>query len=276
MLSRNASALRWHTVALLGLISLATGLHALAQPAGVEKRERYRLSIGDVIEVVVAGEPDLSAPAPAGLEVGPDGRVGCPIVGMISVEGCTCEEAAKLVAKELGFDLYDREIIDAVAKEARADHDATEAHDEGAPDTMREIIVGFLEGKGGLTASAYLRHLVRVLRAIEAKGNAVVIGRGAGCVLANSFRVRVVAPFDLRVERIHVIDGVTLEQARRTVLESDRQRTGFVKGHFGCDPADPLSYDLIINTAGKSIEHTAELIVLGVRQFQQAALAAAK
>lgn len=185
-------------------------------------------------------------------------------------------EAAKLVAKELGFDLYDREIIDAVAKEARADHDATEAHDEGAPDTMREIIVGFLEGKGGLTASAYLRHLVRVLRAIEAKGNAVVIGRGAGCVLANSFRVRVVAPFDLRVERIHVIDGVTLEQARRTVLESDRQRTGFVKGHFGCDPADPLSYDLIINTAGKSIEHTAELIVLGVRQFQQAALAAAK
>ena len=101
MLSRNASALRWHTVALLGLISLATGLHALAQPAGVEKRERYRLSIGDVIEVVVAGEPDLSAPAPAGLEVGPDGRVGCPIVGMISVEGCTCEEAAKLVADGL-------------------------------------------------------------------------------------------------------------------------------------------------------------------------------
>ena len=59
MLSRNASALRWHTVALLGLISLATGLHALAQPAGVEKRERYRLSNGDVIEVVVAGEPLL-------------------------------------------------------------------------------------------------------------------------------------------------------------------------------------------------------------------------
>ena len=183
-------------------------------------------------------------------------------------------EAAKLVAKELGFDLYDREIIDAVAKEARTDTDTTKAHDEGAPDAMREIIVGFLEGRGGLTASAYLHHLVRVFRAIETKGNAVIIGRGASCVLSNSFRVRVVAPFDLRVERIHVIDGVTLEQARRTVLESDKQRKGFVKGHFGCDPDDPLTYDLIINTAGKSIEHTAELIVLGVRQFQQAAQAA--
>jgi len=178
------------------------------------------------------------------------------------------------VAKELGFDLYDREIIDAVAKEARADPETTKAQDEGAPDLMREIIVGFLEGRGGLTASAYLRHLVRVLRAIEAKGNAVIIGRGASCVLSKSFRVRIVAPFDLRVERIHVLDGVSLKQARRTVLESDKQRRQFVKGHFGCDPDDPLSYDLIINTAGKSIEHTAELIVLGVRQFQQAAQAA--
>jgi len=140
-----------------------------------------------------------------------------------------------------------------------------EASEERGPNLLRDILLGFLEGDH-LTEAAYLRALVRVLRHIADEGNAVIIGRGASCMLTGSYRVRVTAPFELRAERVRELDGVAEEQARRTVMESDRRRRDFVRGHFGCDPDCPLAYDLVINTEHTSIEHAAQLILTGFRQ----------
>jgi polysaccharide export outer membrane protein len=61
----------------------------------------YRLAPGDVIDVIVAGEPELSSD-PNGILVGPDGRIGVPEVeGSLEVAGRTCDEVAEAIRKAL-------------------------------------------------------------------------------------------------------------------------------------------------------------------------------
>lgn len=68
--------------------------------------QTYRIGAGDVLEVQVLGEPDLSVPAP-GLAVGPDGSVVLPFVGPVAAVGNTCEE----VAERVRLALIEREIL---------------------------------------------------------------------------------------------------------------------------------------------------------------------
>jgi len=67
-----------------------------APTAGTPEVAPYVLGLGDVIQVVVTGEPELSRTAP-GLVIGPDGRIAYPPLGMIEATGKTCEQLAETI-----------------------------------------------------------------------------------------------------------------------------------------------------------------------------------
>lgn len=176
---------------------------------------------------------------------------------------------ASLVAQELGFELYDKEILNQVAERLGAEPKHIEQHDERGPDLVGGIVLQLLEGKRP-TEATYLRTLVKVMRQIAKQGSAVIVGRGGSYVLLDSFRVRIVAPEPVRVARIAELHDLDEKTARRNVLETDRQRTNFVRAHFGCDINNPLGYDLVINTEHCSIEHATHMILQGFRDRQEA------
>jgi cytidylate kinase len=169
---------------------------------------------------------------------------------------------ARLVAKELGFPLYDKEIVEHVARLSGADPAQIARMDEHRPDFWGNLVLQFLEGKRPTEAS-YLRALVRALKEISTQGDAVILGRAATCILKSSFRVRIVCPEDLRATRIAGIHGVDECKARRLVMDSDRERHHFVHAFFGCDPCDCLLYDLVVNTERCTLDHAATLVVRG-------------
>ena len=80
---------------ILGAPSTATGQAPVAQA------EHYRMAAGDVLEILVTGEPELSVTAPLGLKIARDGRIGFPHLGHIEVADLTCDEAAELIATGL-------------------------------------------------------------------------------------------------------------------------------------------------------------------------------
>lgn len=176
---------------------------------------------------------------------------------------------ASLVAQELGFELYDKEILNQVAERLGADPRQIEHHDERGPDLVGGIILQLLEGKRP-TETMYLRTLIKVMRQIAKQGHAVIVGRGGSYILPESYRVRIMAPEPVRVARISELHKLEEKAARRAILEIDRQRTNFVRAHFGCDINNPLGYDLVINTEHCSIEHAAQLIIQGFRHRQEA------
>jgi cytidylate kinase len=164
-----------------------------------------------------------------------------------------------MVAKELGWEYYDRELIDRVAQRVGSTPEEIEAHDERAPGVMHQMLLQLLEGKHP-TGAQYLRSLVRLLRSLRDRGNAVIMGRGGHLILSHSLRVRVVAPLELRVERVAELESLSPEEARHAILSADRDRRHFLKSAFGIDADDPTYFDLVLNTETMSLEHAAHLV----------------
>jgi cytidylate kinase len=108
----------------------------------------------------------------------------------------------------------------------------------------------------------YLRHLVKIIGSIEKHGHAVVVGRGANFILppAKRLSVRVVAPQQLRVERVSRDFGISLQEAKRRVRQTESDRKAFNRKYFNADIAAPENYDMVINTGLLSIEAAAQCI----------------
>jgi hypothetical protein len=100
------------------------------------------------------------------------------------------------------------------------------------------------------------------------KGDVVIYGRGGQDLLPginNVFRVRVIAPFEERVERWAVREWIDPDLARSLVRKSDQQRAGFIKYYFDRNWSNPIDYDLIVNTSRLSFETAVKMIVDGVK-----------
>ncbi|HEV8440508.1 MAG TPA: cytidylate kinase family protein [Methylomirabilota bacterium] len=103
----------------------------------------------------------------------------------------------------------------------------------------------------------------------------ILMGRGGQWLLrgiSHHLRVRVMAPFEVRVKRLAAkLAGPMGEKASpRTVTEmirrDDTERTGRMRYLYEVDLADPALYDLVINTEKLSIGAAVDLIVSAVNR----------
>lgn len=166
---------------------------------------------------------------------------------------------AEGIAERLGFDLFHREIIQEMAESADISTRILETLDEKALSVLEEWISD-LVNEGHLWPDQYLKHLMKVIGAIGKHGRAVIVGRGATFVLPRKqrFSIRVVAPLEVRVENVAGNFGVSVEDARRRVLRTESDRRAFTRKYFHVDIADPINYDLVINTGRLSINAATE------------------
>lgn len=188
-----------------------------------------------------------------------------PVITISRGMGAGGVTTGQIVANTLGFAYYDREILDRIAIETGAHPDFLARYDEGGRDVVSSMMLSFLDSRN-ISDATYARSLYRVMREIATTGNAVIIGRGGQCVLPEAIKVRLVAPFGLRVQRMALVRNVTDKEAEAIVLESDHAKRRFLRHFFGCDTGEAVLYDLIINTGTLSLDHAAELIVARVRQ----------
>jgi cytidylate kinase len=104
---------------------------------------------------------------------------------------------------------------------------------------------------------------------VASKG-AVMRGWGAAHLLRpvkHAIRVRVCAPFGLRVRRMMERLGTDDQNAVAAEIQnSDEAQGAIAKRHFDVDWADPEGYDLSLNTERMSIEQCAEEIMRLARE----------
>ncbi len=158
------------------------------------------------------------------------------------------------VAEELGYTLVDGDIIKNAAKDHDLSQEALQQIDEKPPafveDLDRQIELGMCRIQ-----------LIVLEQAL--KGDVVIYGRGGQDLLPNIssvLRVRVIAPFEERVERWAQREWIDPELARSLVRKSDQQRAGFIKYYFDRDWNDPIEYDMMINTTRMSERMAVKLI----------------
>lgn len=73
--------------------------------------------------------------------------------------------------------------------------------------------------------------------------------------------VRIIAPLELRIQRIIEQGGGDKRKALGILRRSDRDSAGFMRGCFDVDWDDPCLYDLMINTQHLSAETVARMIM---------------
>ena len=111
-----------------------------------------------------------------------------------------------------------------------------------------------------------------VIQRAASKGNCVIVGRGAQCVLRDwpeVLHVFVYGPWAERVARVQERMGNDSDAAELIRLV-DRTRAASVRRYFGCDWKDPQLYHMMLSSQ-LGIENVASMITRAVRYGDSAA-----
>ena len=168
-------------------------------------------------------------------------------------------EVAAAVAKVLGFQYVDREILLHAARV----HDVSEEKITDVADRHLSLWERFDEEK-----RRYLTFIEAAYYAFAEKGSLVTAGRGGPFFLRNvshAMRVRIIAPFDVRVRRVMAREKIDHKTATGKVRNYDREMVGRIDYLFGLDWTLPENYDLVINTESDAWEFYTDLLVSAAR-----------
>ena len=185
-----------------------------------------------------------------------------PIVTVSREPGSGGRIVAERVAERLGYDLFHREVIQEMAESADISSRVLETLDEKGLSVLEDWI-SELVNERHLWPDQYLKHLMKVIGAIGRHGRAVIVGRGATFALPaeRRFSVRIVAPLEVRVQNVARNFDVPADEARRRVLRTESDRRAFTRKYFHADIADPIYYDLVVNTGRLGIRAAKEAVV---------------
>jgi len=168
---------------------------------------------------------------------------------------------AEALAKQLGMDLFHREILQEMSERTEVNKKIIETLDEKKLTVIDDWVNSMIQDRH-LWPDEYLKHLMRVMGALGKHGRAVVVGRGANFMLPaeGRLRVRFVAPLEVRVKNVQRDFNVSADESRRRILRTESDRRAFTRKYFHANIADPANYDIIINTASIDIENAVNAI----------------
>jgi cytidylate kinase len=200
----------------------------------------------------------------------PVGKAPPPLTIALSRQaGSGGADIAKAVGASLGWPVYDHELLDRIAEEKGLSTKVVEQLDERHGGWLEEAVRAFCLTEGSKDG-VYLRGLLGQLVELGKQGHCVIVGRGAAQVLPDesTLAVRIIAPRSDRVARIARSKGLSAADAERWVEQHDAERLRFVKHHFHVDAADPMLYDLVLNSKRFSVEECAVIIVQLARALE--------
>jgi CMP/dCMP kinase len=205
------------------------------------------------------------------------------MIKILTVEreyGSGAAPIAKKIAERLGWKLWDQALTDEIARYLNCDRRHVEEREERRDPLHYRLLKAFLRGsfEGSMAAPqmkiADAESIRKVNEALVRKaadeGNAVIVGRGSGYYLhgrPDAFHVFVYAPFEEKVGRLQA-EGKSEAEAMDLAENVDRDRTAFIKEHFGLEwPARQYFHLMVNSTMGEEV--AVETIVDGLRALQK-------
>lgn len=184
-----------------------------------------------------------------------------PVITISREFGALGAALAEKLGNTTGFEVWDKELLGAIAEDLGSDQKLLETLDERRKKDVEDAVSGFISHVH--TNVNYVRSLIRVVKTIEEHGRSIIVGRGANyiCEKPDSFNIRLVRPFKSRVQHIAEKNEIAISEARSLVKKMDAERDEFIKRFFYKDIYTPSDYDLIINTGTFNLDQI-EMMVL--------------
>jgi cytidylate kinase len=168
-------------------------------------------------------------------------------------------EIGRTLAKELDIPFYDRDLI-AMASEKSGVHGALlEEVDEKASNAFLQYFgaTSFVAGSRiSLPTELSINDKLffaqaDIIKSVASKGACVIVGRCADYILrdrqqcVNAF---VHADLEKRVERVSRLYGMDENEARSTIIKTDKRRASYYSYYTNKDWSDDTSYDLALKS----------------------------
>ena len=173
---------------------------------------------------------------------------------------------ARRAGSKLGWQVYTQELLEYIAQEGSFRQDLMSAVSPAGARWSEERLDQLLREQN-LSQHPSVGNMARIILALAAQGEVIVIGRGAGCILPpeTTLNVRVVAPLADRIAYMAQWLRLTMEEAAEQVRLRDGRRAQFLEMHFHRQPADVYQYDLVLNSSLLGEDLCAELITQAAR-----------
>ena len=212
--------------------------------------------------------------------------MGYRVLAISPTDGSAGEQLGPIVARELGFQLVNEQIVAQAAREAGVT-DEVVANVEKRKSILHRLLEGLGEvgpaGAAGLTGYAAipedtgpnrdaLRGLIRsVLEESANRGNAVIVAHAASLALGDRddvLRVLITASPETRARRLAEARDIDEAEAKKVVARGDANRADYLKRFYGASAELPTHYDLVINTDRVTPEDAASLVLSAARSQQ--------
>ena len=198
---------------------------------------------------------------------------GKPLITLSRFHGTPDMETAQLLADRMGVQLYDKELLKAIVKEAKDDKHLLESLDERATSLMDDIVHAFFSKKS-TNKDAYFRYMAKVIVSIGPSGG-VIVGRSAHLLLPKlvAFRVRLEGSLKICVKRLMAAEQTTESEKKLKKATLEKLILKVNKEREKCDrdvekrfPAQATGYDLVINSDIYTPEQMVKIITIAVRE----------
>jgi cytidylate kinase len=164
------------------------------------------------------------------------------------------DETAHELESQLNYRFVDKYTVEERIKSCGVEGHKLEKYDERKPSFWASL---------SQDRDDYLHFLKTAILTEVGQGNCIVIGRGAGVLLRNIpgvFSVFLVAPLEIRLERVKSYFHCDDKRARQIIEQSDSDREGFHRYFFDVKWKDSGNYHLALNTGHLHPSVCAEII----------------
>ncbi|HUO13903.1 MAG TPA: cytidylate kinase-like family protein [Verrucomicrobiae bacterium] len=212
------------------------------------------------------------------------------MINIITIEreyGCGGSEIAHLLAKQLGWKLWDQVLTEEIARLAHCPKAVVEAREERPDPLYYRLFKSFLRGSFEGSLNAHKLNLVdsetivritkRVVQHAAEKGNSVIVGRGSQQFLKNRPDTLRVFLYALREEKVRrlLARGKNQQEAEQLVDSVDQGRADFIRRYFhDVEWPDRAIYHTMMNT-GIGDEAVVQMILSTLKTYDARVTASA-
>lgn len=177
--------------------------------------------------------------------------------------GAKGNQIGRKIAEDLGFQFYDRNIVDAII------------HEVGIPGEIMEKVEEEERGEFSQYADLTKRaiHVQKtIIRKLSDRESCVIIGRSADYILKEHksiLRVFIYSPDEVRIKNVMESHKVSEKEAKQIILETDKR---YHKRHMaltGSNRGDRHNRDILIDSSLLGVDGTARLIETLAKQVEK-------
>ena len=176
-------------------------------------------------------------------------------------------DIGELVAKKLGIDFYDKEILSLAAEESGINIEHFEAADEKPTNSFLYSIAMsgqiYSNPNDFLTNDRLFAYQSNAIVKAAKEKPGVFVGRCADYVLRDIpdvVKIFICADMETRIKRVAEVNKISESEAKSTIKKADKKRASYYNFYSDRKWGDAGIYDLSVNSSTLGIEGTADVI----------------